>query len=463
MKDGKTRKLNLAMNEIISDSSDPTKLNFKMSILDGGVSGNNVIVEHDALVRLGKTVKGMPLVAKLHKNEHDRSKDDFGDHEASLGKDRNGDDYLERDTIAIGSFTSEAYVEKQMIDGVETDVLLSEGVLWISRYPDIVNLIKDMFDKGIKLNTSSEYRYYNSTFNEDGVEVHSGDIYFEGSAVLGSDYNYVAPAYESATFTMLNDDQKDEFNLLVAQALEKEKGEKELPKLKLNNISYSSIMDNIRKQVKESVDEDSYLWISDVFQDYAIVAIEGSDEYKHYKFNYSIENNEVKVDLESKTEVIESREWKTVTNEVNEKLTELNEKVLKLTEDKSDLTVKLEEATTLNAELTETIEGLKPFKEQVEVAQKQDLLDKVKETFETKFNKVDGSEAFASEEIQSLLVEATEDGEVGLNAKLKLNEKVLELASEKLEKNTDTMFNSVKKRDFTSLVKTEEDILKDLC
>lgn len=481
----KSRKINLVMNSLKVDKTDPTKVHFSMSILDAETSQNNVKVGANGMISLANSVKGMPLVTKLIKNDKDRSMDDFGDHEVYMGKDRDGNDSLERDTIAIGAFTSEGYIEKQTIDGNEVDVLMGDGVLWASRYPDIVNLISEMFEEGIKLNTSSEYKYKDFTFDEDNVEIHDGDLYFEGIAVLGSNYNYVAPAYESATFTSLNESQVDKFNLLVAQAINNTEGEKEDLKTQTNKVSFDYIRRETESQIKSYLTDVEYLWVNDVTTEDVVIATEFNSGYENYQFKYSMVNDEVVVDLESKIKVTESREWKIVTNTLETKVSELETKLNEVVEGKQALESKVDELSTgkeelanqlneandvivkLNetvAELTAVNAELAPFKEQVELSQKESKVAEVSEAFEAKFNAMEGQEVFKSEEVQALLLNAVEDGEVGLNAKLKLNEKVLELASAKLEKSpsVNQMLNSNKKRDFKELVKDDTDILASL-
>ena len=470
------------MNEVTIDKDDPTKVHFSMIILDNTVSGNNVRVGEHGMQSLAKSVKGMPLVAKLIENEEDRSKDDFGDHEASMGKDREGKDFVERDTIAIGSFTTDGYIVNKEVDGVEVEYLMGDGVLWASRYPDIVNLILSMNEEGIKLNTSSEYRYDEYHFDENKVEIHDGELYFEGIAVLGSDTNYVAPAYESATFTALNQEQQENFNLLVAQALNAEKGEKELD-LQKNAISLYRIMDDAKSKIVEHLKGSyEYVWVSDATTEEIIVNAEDSNyDTTYFKFNYTISNDEVIVDLDSQVQVKESREWKIVTNTLEDKVQELDSKLNTLIEEKGALADQLNKANDVISQLNEQIQTvtsekeelsalnaeLLPFKEQVELANKEAKITEVKESFEAKFNAVDGEKEFASEEVQALLINAIEEGEVGLDAKLKLNEKVLELASNKLENSQKdplgSVLNSNKQRDFNKVITPKEsDLLKDL-
>lgn len=481
MDEFKTRKLKLVMNELNQDTKDPTKLHFTMSILDGNTSHNNVKVLNNGLQSLAKSVKGMPLVAKLIVDEEDRSNDDFGDHEVKISKDRNGQDFIDRETIAIGSFTNDGYLVKQVIDGEEVDVLMGDGVLWVSRYPDIVNLIKEMFDSGIKINTSSEYRYDYSKayFDDDNVEIHDMDLYFEGTAVLGSDSKYVPPAYDYATFLSLNKKKTNEFNLLVAQALEKKEGEKYL-ELQTNKVSYYTIMDQAKNQVYESLeDKPKYIWVNDITNEDVIISTESEDyDVKYWQFKYTLENDEVKVDLSSGVEVKESRQWTQVTETMTNKISELESykeglevELNSAKVEKLDLVEKLNKADELIVNLTNevklnkvTIEELTPFKEQVELNAKKELIEKAKVEFEAKFMSVEGEEQFNSEEVQELVVNSIVEGEVGLNAKLQLSNMIIDLASKKLEKSNplDMITNSKKQRDFSSLIVKEDDILADL-
>lgn len=504
----KSRKLNLVMNNLSQDVKDPTKIYFTMSILDSNASHNNVKVKGKGLESLAKSVKGMPIVAKMIVDENDRRNDDFGDHEASLSEDKYGNKYFERDTLPIGSFISDGYIVNEIIDGVDTEVLMGDGVLWVSRFPDVVNLVKEMFDSGIKINTSSEYKYDSkkSYFDESGVEVHDMDLYFEGTAVLGSDSNYVPPAYDSATFLALNQKKSNELNLLVAQAIKKEEGVIDL-ETKLNKVSYETIRTSAREQIANSLDSYEYLWIADVTNEDLVVAIEDEDyNVTYYQYTYSLNNDVVTVDLSSVKEVVESRQWKEVNtqqqeenqaltsqvNDLKEQLNSLNSEKEKLqvelnsfTDEKESLVSELNSSKVEKLELSEQlnkansvivklndeiklnsakIEELSPYKEKVKKAEFESVVNKAKEEFEAKFNSVEGEEVFATEEVQSLILNSVVDGEEGLNAKLKLSQMIIDLASKKLETNSplDGIMNSKKQRDFSSLINKEDELLDEL-
>ena len=477
-----TNKLNVQLNSISLNEDDPTLLNCKFTILDFELSGNNVIVGKEEGIELGKTIKGKPIRA-LYKND-----DDFGDHEAEISTDRNGNEYMKRNTIPIGVFTSDGYIEEVEINGEMKEVLVADAHLWYSQFKESIQLLMEWFDEGLDIQMSCEYLYSNYEF-KDGIEYHRSPLLFEAHTILGKN---VAPSYKSAKLLQFN--QLEEFSLAVAQALNnkevneledvkneeqlntEESTEEELDietkieeesenestdtdvksdekeveetKSQLNAKSLYALSEDIRNQVRANGTDEEWFWVSDLYLDHAIVAIETSDDYKHYKFNYTVENDVVTVDLSSKVEVKEKREWVTVTNELSEKV--------------NDLTEKFTNATNTITQLNSQLEELKPIKEQMELAQKEAKLTDVKTEFETKFNALGADELFKSEEIQLLLNQVAEDS---IEAKLSLNEKLVEIASNKVEEVSKnplhTIMNTVSKRDFSKVSK-DNDPLSEL-
>lgn len=450
MKNKKKQQFELILNDVKHDASDPTKTYASFIIMDTSKSLNNVTVSEEVLLEAAPSILGMPIVTKFLKDEAD-----FGDHEEFLDEDVDGKKFIKRDTIAIGSFTSEGYMTDIEVNGESKRVFMGDGVLWRSRYPDAIQLLVDLFNEGKSIPMSCEYLYANYSFI-DGVEVHHSPIYFEGHCLLGQT---VAPAYESATVLSLN--QLKEFKQLVAQALNQEKEvmdleentqvneneeietEKEEPKTQLNEVSLYKISEEIRNQVKAEADNEEWLWVSDIYQTYAIIAVETEEDYKHFKYDYSVEGDVVTVDVESKTEVKEKREWQTVTNSLNEEITSLNTKIEELTSSKSELAEKFTTATETITTLNAQIEELKPIQEQLLNAQREAQLSEAVQKYESAFNKIGAKEVFDTEDIQTLVAQSIEDGEVGVDAKLALNDKILELVvSKQEEKETQTQLNS---------------------
>lgn len=452
MKNKKKQQFELILNEVKHDASDPTKTYASFIIMDTSTSLNNVKVSEEVLLEAASSILGMPIVTKFLKDEAD-----FGDHEEFLDEDKDGNKFVNRDTIAIGSFTSDGYMKDIEVDGEKKRVFMGDGVLWRSRYPEAIQLLVDLFNEGKSIPMSCEYLYSNYSFM-DGVEVHHSPIYFEGHCLLGQT---VTPAYESATILSLN--QLKEFKQLVAQALNQAKEVTDLDektqvneevetqstqedeqKNQLNELSLSQVSDEIRNQVKAAIDNEEWLWVSDIYQTYAVVGIETEgDGYKHFKYEYSVEGDVVTVDLESKTEVKEKREWQAVTNSLNEEITSLNTKIEELTSSKNELADKFTKATETITTLNAQIDELKPIQEQMLNAQREAQLNEAIEKYESAFNKINAKELFDTEEIQTLVAQSIEEGEVGVEAKLALNDKILEMVVTKQEeKETQSQLNS---------------------
>ena len=420
--------LNVMLNSISLNEDDPTLLNCKFIVLDFEVSGNNVIVGRNEGLELGKTIKGKPI-RTLYKEQSSlgTKDDDFGDHEAELSVDRNGKDYMKRNTIPIGVFTSEGYVEEVEINGELKEVLVADAHLWYSQFKEPIQLLIDWFEQGLDIQMSCEYLYSNYEF-KDGIEYHKSPLVFEAHTILGKD---VTPSYKSAKLLQFN--QLEEFNLAVAQAL--------------NNKEVNDLEENL--QTNEEVVEESTA--EEVTESTEEVAVEAQAEEVAEESVVETEDEQV-TQLNAKVE------------ELTETISQLNNKIEELTTSKLELVEKFDSATETITQLNSQLEELKPLKEQIELAQKESVLNEAKEGFETKFNSIGANELFATEEIQTLVAQSVELGEVGLNAKLALNEKIVELASKKIEASSNpiqTIMNTVSKRDFKDLINNDNDPLSE--
>lgn len=460
----KKNTLNLVLNEIKKDVNDPTIIPCTFVILDFDVSRNNVKISEDDALEGGKTLINKPIVAKYYQVSQANANDDnFGSHAEYRTKDKYGNDVILRDTVAVGVFTSEGYITQINVNGENKRVMVADGVLWYSKYKDACDLIVEWYNRGVQVNMSCEYLYYNYSIL-DGVEHHLSPIIFESHAILASEdrgnISEVIPAYESATLLSLNDLQK--FNTLVAQAANQVKEENSVDELsqgteiqegiedtkeeiavdvpegqqlnemksQINEVSMDEMRRAIREQVKGIVQQNDYVWIYDVYQTYAIVSVEDYDSNKSefYKFNYTLENDTVTVDLESKTEVKEKREWVVVTNELETKITEL-------TNAKADLEVKFNAASDTIVSLKSQIEELTPYREQQLNAQREKALEDQMKHFCAKFDAVDAKEKFESEEVQSLIAQSIEDNDAAKEALLSLNVMIVELIQEQVTEN----------------------------
>ena len=436
----KKNALNLVLNSLKPHASDPTLLECKFIILDFEKSLNNVIVTEDvATGTLAKSIINKPIRGHYKEDE-----EDFGGHEAYIKENKNGEKVFERNTIPMGVFTSEGYIEEIDVIGGKKKVLVADAVLWWSQFKQPIDLLIEWFNEGLTIAMSCEYLYSNYEVIE-GVEYHKSPLYLEAHCLLGKD---VAPAYESAKLIDYN--QLNQFKQLVAQAIEQEREKEEVnlaeevkdenlelneeevetetsteqeTQVQTNEVSHDDIRSQIREQVKAHILGESYVWVADVYETYTVVEVEFNDgndyTWKHYKFNYSIENEVVTVDLSTQEEVKAKREWVVVTNELQE---ELN----KVTSEKAELEVKFNEATETIISLNSTIDELKPYQELALNAKREEKLGELKDKFSKAFNNAGAKDKFESEEVQTLLNEAVES----TDALLQLNTMVVDLVTE---------------------------------
>lgn len=384
--------LNMFIDNVEEHGDDATKVSFEAVIFDSTTSRNNVMVTEEAMLsdKLLKSVKNKPIVANI-------SKYGFGDHEVEMVEDLYGNKTTVRNTVPIGVFTENGYITTKEIDGVETKVLMGKGVLWKSRFNDAVEYLQNMYNDNSFIPMSSEYLYKNPVFNEDGVEIHGidSDITLEGLCILNEE---VKPAYDSSTFTMLNSENINEFSRLVAQAFNQSKEDIELT------------------ETKET------------------------PKVEEKEVNTEIEKEEVKTEIEKEEVKEEKEEVKEVPNEeltqlnaeiakLNEALLQVNAKVEQLTSENTELVGKLDNATGTIVQLNSELEVLKPIHEQMLNAQRE---AKVTEAM-AKYSKALNSEVFKSEEVQQLILNSVEEGEVSISAKSKLHDLVLEQFNTKEE------------------------------
>jgi hypothetical protein len=449
----KKHKLNLVLNEI-KQTDDPTILACTFIIMDYEKSGNNVIVSKDVALEGGKTLINKPIVAKyMEVDEPNTNTDNFGSHEQYLGEDRYGNMMVKSDTIPIGVFTTEGYNTTINFNGEEKEVMAADAVLWSSRFPDATDLILEWYNNGIKVNTSCEYLYSNFAF-QDGVEYHYSPIYFEGHAVLASenrgDHSIVLPAYDTSRLLSFN--EINQFNKLVAQAINQNNETKEsetMPNLfkKVCELSHQDIRSLLYGQLDPTLGENTYSWISDVYDTYFVANIysytEGSEYDKYFKFNYTKDDTTVTIDFESKSEVTLKRDWIEVTevqqiqNSLDEKtkkveklesqLNEVSAKVETVTSEKEGLEKQFNETSEKLTQLSSLVEELKPFKDQVETANFEKALNEKKDFYSKKFNALKATEKFESEEVQELVKKSVNENEEGKQAILQLNTMLVEL------------------------------------
>lgn len=458
----------LQLNSITKLDNDPTIIPCKMVVLDFEKSRKGVTVSKETALEGAKTLKNKPITAKYFENTSQFIRNDnFGDHEVKEKIDNDGNLKQFRDTIAIGTFVSEGYIEEIEFEGEKREAMVADGQLWYTKYPEACDLLMDWHDRGIDIHMSSEYSFVNYA-EIDGEIHHLSPIIFEAHTILGSEdrgeRTAVSPAYGSSKMQLaLND--LNSFDIAVAKGYEKEarnslteeekkaleeqekldnekkeevvdpvktedenKDDKKDPETEtdeeetetettkteetqsqLNALSHDEIREAIRTQAKEEFGN-QWVYVNLVYDDHAIVEVEDSNDYSssYHRFGYTVDDNDnLILDKSSKKEVVRKVEFVEKNNEIQ---TVLNSTVEKLGEAN-------EQITQLNA----TIDELNKFKEMHEESVANEQLETQLNTFQEKFNKFGLMEQFNSEEVQGLIKKSINDNDEGKEALLQIN------------------------------------------
>lgn len=405
----------------ISNTDNPTKKEVEFILFDFEVSRNNTVISKEVAEKALDSLENMPIVARYHENSTPGADDDaLGGHEATLSVTRDGKNhYVELKTTPIGVFTEPAYITTVVDEnGEEKEVVAGRGILWASRFPNVIGLLQEWIDQGIVVSSSMEI-LYDEYRVEDGVEEILNFV-FEGHCLLNSEnrgeHKKIEPAYDVSKLTRL-----------VAQAVQNNKKEEHgLTKTykKVFELSHNDIRTKLYKLLDERLEDDQYSWILDVYDTYFIVEIDTvtEDDYKSeiFKFNYAkTEDDEVSIDFDSKVAVMEKTEWveldevKSLQAEIEEK----EERIKKMNSEKEDLRNKLNEASEKLVHLNSKIEELQEYKSKYEKEQFEKQLSETKELYREKFAALNALDKFESEDVQELIHKAVtnKDAEMQLN------------------------------------------------
>ncbi|WP_368900846.1 hypothetical protein [Oceanobacillus oncorhynchi] len=453
----------LALNEI-NESEDPTKVECTFIILDFEKSLNNTIIPEDvAMSDLSPNIKSKPIVGHYeHTDKNNPNNDNFTGHEAFIDEDKHGDLYIGLDTVPMGTFTTEGYVETIQVDGENRKVLMADAVLWKDRFPEAIGLLQDWNARGLNINTSCEILYSNYSVN-DGVETINSPVFFSGHCLLASedrgDLPTVAPAYQVSRLVEFSERQK--FKKLVAQAANQEEEEERNENVdkfkKVFELSHNDIRTAIYKVFDPTLDSNQESFIRDVYDNKVIIEIDTftdvSFESKQYQYDYTKNSDDtVIVDLDSKTEVMKKTEWVQL-NEVKElqkqlddkdgEIKSLNEASEALKTEKSELEAKFNDATESIVQLNSKVKELEPFKEKVDATELEKQLNDKQEFYSAKFEALDAKEKFSSDKVQELVKKSINDSD----AVVQLNSMLVELVTKSNDKNEPIRQENQKRED----------------
>lgn len=401
------------------------------------------IIPSDAGEKYCTTMIGYPIVAKLKKNIFGQVSN-FGGHEQVEIKASNGKKKKKFLTHAIGSVV-EAWTEEREVDGYdgEQKCILIKAKLWTSRFPEYFKVFDKLWEQG-KIQSSWELTPI-KVITRGTNKIYKA-FEFIGNAVLGSNKTGAVPGAGVVEYA----EYEDDFDIELADALEKDiadfniENEKEMEEVNLaektknaiptedtsvteNNIpetaesevekdnekseTASTAESEVSEEVASLTDSDLFRLISEACRkaiscDWGYISYWFPEEHTvwfkpcnsptmlDYKlFTYEVENDEVTVSEPQDVKLTVS------VTDVNDVVAEKDEKIGALTaelEIKDAAVIKAgEKINKLNVEVSE----LKPYKEQVETAERERIEAEIAEKKESlKSNLLKGN-LFTKDEI----------------------------------------------------------------
>lgn len=187
-------------NSIEANPNDPTLLNGTVIIHDFEVSWNNQIITEEVCKENMDTLIGKRIACKYIPCENNNGVDALSDHCEYVGIDRDGNEQMYTDTIAIG-FINNVYIGDYTDNlGHTKRVLYGAVTLWNDdKYQRIIGLLQEWIKRGVKIHMSVEYMYYNFS-RKNGVETLYSPIIYLSHVLLNSEqrenYAEVLPAFD---------------------------------------------------------------------------------------------------------------------------------------------------------------------------------------------------------------------------------------------------------------------------
>lgn len=451
--------MQMSLNSI-TPSEDPTIVEGIFVVHDFLVSGNKQQISEEVASEYMNTLIDKPIVCHYVKKEDNFGVDGLKGHEDTVDIDRKtGKEIQYQDTISIGTIVDVWMGEGTLSNGEQGSVLYCKAKLWKDKYRNIIGLITEWLEKGIRVSVSVEYLFLNYQVT-NGVQIINAPIIYTGLCLVQSEdvlnLPKLAPSYDSAYLVSLNA-LNDAINKDIEKSLNniKKDGDKmdNVFIKSLNDKSFGDIRDALYIALSKVMTADEYynVWIStwSTFDTYFVYETLEGDSWVHYKVNYTKgENDEITVDYSSKVKVERQDVWVEVsevtTTEDMEK--SLNEKDETIKELQTQLSNEKESVISLNETVTSLntkIEELQPYKENAEKEEFEKSLNEKKEFYKEKFEKLDKLDVFESEEIQDAIVKSL-NTETKVESELKLNSTLVDLL---------TSFN-VKKEDGKEKEKT---------
>jgi len=178
---------------------------FLISVLDEPDSYGRIIPE-EAGEKYFDTIVGYPIVAKLKKNIFGQPVD-FGGHELTIEKTKDGKKKSHFDTVPIGSVT-DAWIEEREVDGYEgtPKCILIKTKLWTSRFPEYFKVFDKLWDDG---EISSSWELTATDVVTEGENKIYKVFEFIGNCVLGKNHVPAVPGSGVIEYAELDDELAD--------------------------------------------------------------------------------------------------------------------------------------------------------------------------------------------------------------------------------------------------------------
>lgn len=388
---------------------------FLISVLDEPDAYGRIIPE-DAGEKYANTIIGFPIVAKLKRNIFGKPCD-FGGHEVYEENGENGKKIKRFGTTPIGTVLSAWIEERDLDDFIEPKkCILCKAKLWSSRFPEYFKVFDKLWSKG-KVSSSWELTA-TEVEEKDGFKIFKV-FEFISNCLLGTSKTPAVPGAGVLQYA----EAEENYEAELAEALEKdianldieneEMEDKELRKDNKNknvNIAEENVNSTIVEDVAENVTEEpvqnnkennteiASLTDCDLFRKIAKACKDKTDcnwGYISYWFPeehtvwYKTDNAESELDYKLFTYTVEDddvtvSEPKDVKltvslTEVETVLAEKDEKIGTLT---AELDIKNQAVITASKKINELnvqVSELIPYKEKVEIAEREKIETEIAE------------------------------------------------------------------------------------
>lgn len=417
----------MAIHEITRDEKDPTLMPIKFVIADFEPSGNNTQMSKEVALRGGKTLKDKPIVAKyLETTNYTDQNDNFASHEEVKKRNRYGELIDSTDTIPIGVFTTEGYLETLEINGQSKEVMVAEGHLWYYKFQDACELLYEWHQRGIDINTSCEYLYFNYS-KVDGITHHLDPIIFNAHTILASEDRgsqlEVAPSYSSSKVLSIHELNK--FSELVTNAHNQDKEVEELAENK------DEFKDANKQNHEENPATNSDTEATDVNPEQVDKSVDNKDQETPVDENKEADKpenqdgkqedkpeDEAPVDENKDADIEPEPE---VTPDAKD-----DDKAVALQNELDDLRKKFNDATDQNVQLNARVKELEAIEVQYNEHIAKGKIQEQYNAFKPKFEAVGATEKFESEEVQDLIKLSVHESDEGRKAFTQLQSLIIE-------------------------------------